>query len=76
MGADDPSSFLLCGMQGASSPVLWEVVQLPPCLPEPAGRLSFDLGLLVCSRENTRFHPQGAEDGGENPFPTALQVGL
>lgn len=68
MGVNDDSRFPFHGVQGASSPVLCEAVQLPPCLPEPAGRLSFDLGLLVCGREKAGFHPQGAENGGENPF--------
>lgn len=55
-------------MQGASSPALREAGQLLPCLPKFAGRPSFDLGLLVCCRENTGFCPRGAENGGENPF--------
>ena len=76
MGVNDHSRFPLRGVQGASSPALCKAVQLPPSLPEPAGRLRFDLRLLVCGRGNTRFRPQGTENGGENPFPTALQVGV
>lgn len=60
MGVHDHSRFPLRGMQGASSPVLWEVGQLPPCLPEPAHRLSFDLVFLVWQKGKYRILSSGS----------------